>query len=137
MPLMEKYDPSMKKVFFYTSVDSCFRPAISRHHERVLRVEVEKEEGEEVTISTDLGVAADFYLKPVFGVVPAEMLEVYPAGHAEMPEGDVEIEAFLIAVEALRKFLAYHKDRRFRIFASKTWIEYLKDLPENAVVVWR
>lgn len=134
IPLMEKYDPTMKRVFFYTSTDSCFRPAIIRHHERVLRIEVNKED---VTISTDQGILADFYLKPVFGVVPAEMLEVYPAGHAEMPEGDVEAEAFQIAVEALKKFLSYHRDKKFRIFASEVWRSYLVDLPENAVVVWR
>ncbi len=131
--LLEQYDPSMKHSFLYSGVESCYRPAVLRHHERVLNVELPDKD--EIIISTDEGVLADFYLRPAFGVVPIEMLESYPAGHAEIPPSELlEDEALEIAVQGLKRFLDHHSDRRFVIVASGKWLEFLKDLPENAVV---
>jgi 7-cyano-7-deazaguanine tRNA-ribosyltransferase len=133
--VIELYDPSMKHVFFYTGVESTYRPAVSRHHERVLQIELEDKN--EYTISTDESIVADFYLKPAFGVVPVEMIEVYPAGHAEMPPADViEDEAMVMAIEGLKKFLQHHSGKKFRIIATGRWKNYLRDLPQNAVVQW-
>jgi len=131
--IIELYDPSMKHVFFYTGIESTYRPAVLRHHERVLQIELEDKE--EYTISTDESLMADFYLKPAFGVVPVEMIEVYPAGHAEMPPVDViEEEAMTMAVEGLKKFLQHHSDKKFRVIATGRWKIYLTDLPPNAVI---
>ena len=131
--LIEEYDPSMKHSFLYLGVESCYRPAVKRHHERVLRVELP--EKDEIVISTDEGIPADFYIKPAFGVVPAEMMESYPAGHAEMPPPEyIEEEALKIAVEGLRKFLHHHANRKFKIIVKGRWKEFIKDLPENAVI---
>ncbi|MFP4559645.1 MAG: tRNA guanosine(15) transglycosylase TgtA [Archaeoglobaceae archaeon] len=133
LPLMEEYDPSNKQIFFYTGVESGYRPAVARHQERVKNIELEKHE---YLISTDLNHRADLYLKPVFGVIFAEMLEVYPAGHAEMPPAEyIECEALLSAVKGLKTFLDYHKDKKFNIIADDVWKEYLKELPSNAVVI--
>ncbi|HID43319.1 MAG TPA: tRNA guanosine(15) transglycosylase TgtA [Archaeoglobaceae archaeon] len=130
--LLEEYDPSTKRQFFYTGIESIYRPAVSRHHERVKNVELEKDE---YTISTSSENNSDFYLKPVFGVVPAEMNEVYPAGHAEMPPVEyIENEAVDVAVNALRSFLRKHHDKKFIIRADGVWREYLIELPDNAVV---
>jgi 7-cyano-7-deazaguanine tRNA-ribosyltransferase len=131
--ILEIYDPSMKHIFFYTGIESVYRPAVLRHHERILQIELEDKD--EFVISTEDNLQADFYLKPVFGIVPSGMLEVYPAGHAEMLAVDiVEEEAIKIAIEALIKFLKQHSKRRFRILARGRWREFLKDLPENTVV---
>jgi len=121
--LMERHDPSMKRVFFYLGRESLLRPAVRRHHERVLNVSVDKEE---IVISSDPGMKADFYLRPVFGVVPAELLESYPAGHAEMPE-DIDEEAYLMAIEGLKKFLERNKDKRVKLILDEKWRSYVED----------
>ena len=131
--LLERYDPSMKHSFLYAGFESCYRPAVPRHHERVLNVELP--EKDEIVISADEGILADFYLRPCFGVVPVEMLESYPAGHAEIPPPELlEDEALKIAVQGLKRFLEHHSDRKFIIIAKGKWLKFLNDLPENAVV---
>ncbi len=131
--IIEKFDPSMKHSFLYTGIESCYRPAVLRHHERVLRVELPDKD--EIVISTDEGVPADFYIRPAFGVVPAEMLESYPAGHAEIPPAEyIEEEALRLAVEGLKKFLEHHADRKFVVIAKGRWNEFIRDLPNNAVI---
>jgi 7-cyano-7-deazaguanine tRNA-ribosyltransferase len=133
MPLLERYDPAVKQLFFYTGVESIYRPAVTRHHERVRNIELE---GEEFTISTDFNISSDFYLKPVFGVVPAQLNESYPAGHAEMPPAKhIESEALIIAAEALKRFLKHHNNKRFKIRADNIWKKYLRDLPSNAILL--
>jgi len=127
--LMERSDPKMKRKFLYTGLDSIYRPAVKRHGRALLNIEWEKEE---LVISTDFGMLADLYLRPVFGPVPAEMLETYPAGHAEIPEEDfIETEAIKSAVENLLKHLKNNPNRRFKIYVSEIWVKYLKDLPPN------
>ncbi len=131
--LLELFDPSMKHSFLYTGIESCYRPAVLRHHERVLNVELPDKE--EIVISSDEGHPADFYLRPCFGVVPVEMLESYPAGHAEIPPSELlEDEALKIAVEGLKKFLKHHSERKFVVIVNGKWKKFVKDLPENAVI---
>ncbi len=130
--LLDAYDPFIKRSFFYTGIESCYRPVVRRHQERVLNVEIDKSE---VVISSDEGDLADFYIKPPFGVIPAEMLESYPVGHSEVPQAELmEEEALKMAVEGLRRFLEHHSDKRFRLRVSSFWMKYLKDLPENVVI---
>ena len=113
----------MKSVFFYLGRESLLRPAIRRHHEKVLNVNVDKDE---ITISSDFGIRADFYLKPAFGVIPAELLESYPAGHAEMPE-DIDDEAYIMAVEGLKKFLERNKDKKVKLILDEKWKRFLDE----------
>ncbi len=125
--LIERNDPSMKKVFFYLGRESLLRPAVRRHHEKVLNVSIEKEE---IVISSDFGVKADFYLKPAFGIVPAELLESYPAGHAEMPE-EVEEEAYLFAIDCLKKFIERNKGKKIRFILDDKWKKFLDEYAED------
>ncbi len=130
--LVEEYDPRIKRRFLYCGIESIYRPAVKRHSEAILNIELDEEE---ITISTDFGVLADFYLRPVFGPVAAEMLEVYPAGHAEMPEAKyMEKEALELAVENLKKFLIANPEKKFKIFVNEEWIEFMKDLPKNGEI---
>ncbi|RLI72676.1 tRNA guanosine(15) transglycosylase TgtA, partial [Archaeoglobales archaeon] len=132
--LIEKHEPSVKKAFFYLGIESLYRPAVKKHHERVLKHLEFDAERNEFKISTSELILADFYLKPGFGVIPAELTEIYPC-RAEMPETDViEREAIIMAVEKLKEFLRVHKDGRFQIFVDEEWVEYLEDIPENGVV---
>jgi len=131
---LEEHDPSMKQIFFYTGVESIYRPAVKRHHVRVKNIELEKEE---YTISTNqLKEGIDFILKPVFGVVPVEMKEVYPAGHAELPPPNIiESEAIETGVHGLNEFLIHNSDKSFKIEADEVWRNYLKNLPPNAELI--
>ncbi len=122
--LLEKHDPSAKKIFFYLGKESLYRPAIKRHQDRVLNVEVERDE---IIISSDPGVKADFYLKPAFGVVPADLMESYPAGHAEMYD-EIEEEAYLMAVEGLRRFMERHGNRRIRLVVDEKWRRFIDEI---------
>jgi len=129
--LLEEYDPLIKRQFFYSGIESLYRPAVTRHHERVKNIELDKGK---YTIATD-NRKSDFHLKPVFGIVPAEMSEVYPAGHAELPPAEyIEEEAIITAVNALKSFLEEHKDKKFVIKAEGKWKEFLNELPLNAVI---
>lgn len=126
--LLEHSDPKMKRKFLYTGLDSLYRPAVSRHIRAVKNVELPNE----VKVSSDFGVYANIYLRPVFGPVPAEMLETYPAGHAEIPEEDVvEEEALKTASKALIELMNAHPEKRFKVYVSEIWVKYLQNLPPN------
>lgn len=131
---LEENDPSMKQIFFYTGVDSIFRPAVKRHHIRVRDIELEEEE---YIISTNImRDDVDFILKPAFGVVPVEMREVYPAGHAELPTSIlIESEAIEAGVQGLMDFLNHHSKKSFKIEADDIWRKNLKNLPPNAELI--
>ncbi|WP_202319037.1 tRNA guanosine(15) transglycosylase TgtA [Archaeoglobus neptunius] len=127
--IIERSDPKVKKKFLYTGLDSIYRPAVRRHGKALLNLEWGKDE---LVISSDLGMLADLYLRPVFGPVPAEMLETYPAGHAEIPDEDlIEKEALETAVENLIRMMKSNPDKKFRIYVSGVWADFLKNLPSN------
>lgn len=126
-PLLEDSDPRIKKRFLYCGIETLMRPAVKRHLESVKQLDFEKEV---IVISTDLGVLADIYVRPVFGPVPAELLESYPAGHAEIPEAEfIEKEALEMAVENLRDFMHCLNDKKFVVHISGRWKDFVKDLP--------
>ncbi|WP_456329399.1 tRNA guanosine(15) transglycosylase TgtA [Archaeoglobus sp.] len=126
--LLERADPKMKRKFLYTGLDSLYRPAVKRHRKAVKNVELP----DEVTVSSDFGVYAQIYLRPVFGPVPAEILETYPAGHAELPDEDViEEEALKVASETLIELMNANRERKFKIYVSEAWVKYLQNLPPN------
>lgn len=130
--LIESYDPFIKHSFFYTGIESCYRPVVKKHQERILNIEIDKDE---VVISASEDDLADFYVKPPFGVIPAEMMESYPVGHSEVPSAELmEEEALKIAVEGLKKFLNHHSDKKFKLRVNEFWLKYMKDLPENVVI---
>ncbi|MCS7119365.1 MAG: tRNA guanosine(15) transglycosylase TgtA [Archaeoglobaceae archaeon] len=125
--IIEKFDPWIKKKFLYCGLDTLFRPAVKRHASAVKNVDFEKET---IIISTDFGILADLYLRPVFGVVPIELLESYPCGHAEIPDEDtIEKEALEMAVENLKDFIKTKKGKKFVIHVKGRWKELIKDLP--------
>jgi 7-cyano-7-deazaguanine tRNA-ribosyltransferase len=126
--LLDEYDPSSKQGFFYTGVETLYRPSIRRHQKKILNIELEREK---YTISTENG---DLKLIPAFGV---SIGEFYPAGHAEIPDEDnMEDEAFLTALNGLLEFLNHHSDKMFTLKVGNRWIEIMKryniKLPENA-----
>ncbi|HDN74535.1 MAG TPA: tRNA guanosine(15) transglycosylase TgtA, partial [Archaeoglobus sp.] len=127
--LVEKYDPKIKRKFLYCGIESIYRPAVKRHIRSLVNVEFE---GAEILVSSDFGMYADIYLRPVFGPVLYQMNEVYPAGHAEVPEiCEIEEEAIKLAVKNLYALMRKFHDKKFKIYVSKEWAKYMKDIPEN------
>ena len=130
--LLELYDPSSKQGFFYTSIESCYRPSVSRHHERILNLTLE---GQKFVISTT-DEKSDFKLIPVFGVVAGDF---YPAGHAELPDADyIEEEAIEEGLRGLVNFLRENKDKYFELRLTERWISFIRqkniEIPENAEI---
>jgi len=126
--LLEKYDPKLKRKFLYTGLESIYRPAVRRHLKAMKNIELPRE----VVVSTDFGIYAQIYLRPVFGPVMAEMLETYPAGHAEMPDDEIiEEEALKVAADGLIELMVSNPDKRFKIYASKAWLKFLREIPPN------
>ena len=129
--LFEELDPAVKRIYFYLGLESLYRPAIKRHKKRILGMKID---GNSFKISTNELILADFYLKPGFGVIPAELMEAYPC-RVEMPDVDViEVEAIVLAVENLKEFLKANEDKKFEIFIDRIWLDYVKDVPKNGVV---
>ncbi len=133
--LLEKYDPSIKSRFFYTGVESLLRPAISRHVERVMKITPEKETVLVTNFSS--GLKGDLYLRPCFGIVFPELVESYPAGHAEMPsDEEIDLNAIEIAVNSFIEYAKRNKRTKFVVKVEGRWIDVFKtkDLPENVVI---
>ncbi|MDK2876414.1 MAG: 7-cyano-7-deazaguanine tRNA-ribosyltransferase [Archaeoglobaceae archaeon] len=125
--ILENSDPSIKRKFLYCGLETLMRPAVKRHLDSLKQINFEKDT---IVISTDFGIIADLYLRPVFGPVPSELLESYPAGHAEIPDADIiEKEALETAVENLKELMRNLQGKRFVIYLSGRWKEFLKDLP--------
>ncbi|AGK60202.1 archaeosine tRNA-ribosyltransferase [Archaeoglobus sulfaticallidus PM70-1] len=130
--LMEKYDPVSKQGFFYTGIESIYRPAVVRHERRIMNIEIDKKE---VLISSDKNERADFYLVPVFGLSFAEN---YPSGHAEFPDEEyIEDEAIVKALDILYRFAEQNRDVKFRLNVSDRWKEVMKSRnpPENIILL--
>ncbi|MCS7144859.1 MAG: tRNA-guanine(15) transglycosylase, partial [Archaeoglobaceae archaeon] len=125
--LFERSDPWIKTKFLYCGVETLLRPAVKRHLQAVKQVEYDKDT---IVISSDFGILADIYLRPVFGPVPIELLESYPAGHAEIPEAElIEKEALEVAVENLRDLMSSMIGKKFVVHISDRWKDFVKDLP--------
>ncbi|MBO8181432.1 MAG: tRNA guanosine(15) transglycosylase TgtA [Archaeoglobus sp.] len=131
--LLELYDPSAKQGFFYTGIESCYRPSALRHHRKITNLTLQ---GEKFVISAFPDEKADFRLIPVFGVVAGEF---YPAGHAELPDEDfIEDEAIEEGLNCLFNFLERNKKKRFELGLTGRWISFIEQrnikIPENAVI---
>ncbi len=117
--LIEEYDSGIKSRFFYSGIESLMRPAISRHERKVLEIPPEKEV---VVAPFGSGTKADIYLRPCFGVVFSELVESYPAGHAEMPDDElIEVQAIEKAVDVFVKYAKKYPSTRFVVRVSGVW----------------
>ncbi|RLI82616.1 tRNA guanosine(15) transglycosylase TgtA [Archaeoglobales archaeon] len=140
--LIELYDPSAKQGFFYTGIESIYRPAVQRHHRKILNLFLDEKRyviSAKPVLESNQTVHADFYLLPVFGVVVGEF---YPGGHAELPEEEyIEEEALEEGFNCLLNFLRENADKSFELRLTKRWVDFIKSkglkpkLPENAEIV--
>ncbi|CAB3289219.1 tRNA-guanine(15) transglycosylase [Methanocaldococcus lauensis] len=97
MDYIEKFDPVTKKsAFFYSGVESMFRPEVLRHKKRLKRIKYEKVYITTVSSSVEkpyhenlnvIETDIDILIKhPVFGFVPYYIDTMYPLSQNEIPE---------------------------------------------------
>jgi 7-cyano-7-deazaguanine tRNA-ribosyltransferase len=99
---LESSDPASKSTFFYLSEDSARRPEVSRHHDRLGRLDVTG------SILLTEGNAADGFddtwrLKPPFGPVPPGLSTTYPLT-AEVPEA-MDGPGYVAAAEGVARLV--------------------------------
>ncbi len=97
---LERTDPVAKDAFFYLSEDSARRPAVSRHHDRLDRLDPP----EELWLTTGSPGDDGWRLIPPFGPVPPALGDVYPLT-AELPDR-LDDSAYLAAVEGVNRLAA-------------------------------
>ncbi|XRO77546.1 tRNA guanosine(15) transglycosylase TgtA [Methanocaldococcus sp. 10A] len=97
MDYIEKFDPVTKKsAFFYSGIESMFRPEVLRHKKRLKRIKYNKVYITTISSSVDkpyhenLNVVEtdiDILIKnPVFGFIPYYVDTIYPLSQHEIPE---------------------------------------------------
>jgi 7-cyano-7-deazaguanine tRNA-ribosyltransferase len=133
--LIDVFDAGIKSKFFYTGIESLMRPAVNRHEKKVLDIPP----GKEVVVADfGSGIKADIYLRPCFGIVFSELIESYPAGHAEMPEDElIDGQAIERAVDIFVKYVKKYDSTIFRlkIGNTKAWRPLLKKVKNLRNVV--
>ena len=130
---LEAADPVSKGSFFYLSAASARRPEVTRHHDRLGRLEVP---GERVLLSEgddNSRFDATWRLRPPFGPYPAALSDSYPLT-AELPDrlGRTAYEA---AATGVRRLVEANPDVEFAV-AHWGWPESaLSALPEGVDIL--
>ncbi|MHB9288057.1 tRNA guanosine(15) transglycosylase TgtA [Halobacteriales archaeon Cl-PHB] len=129
---LEKTDPVRKDAFFHLSAESSRRPEVSRHHDRLQRLDPEGH----VLLTTGSrhgDYDETWRLVPPLGPIPPELADSYPLT-AEIPER-LHDEAYLAAIEGVRSLAEAAPDARFTV-AHGGWPERVLDaLPATADLV--
>jgi 7-cyano-7-deazaguanine tRNA-ribosyltransferase len=128
---IERFDPSYKRTFFYTGIESCYRPAVIRHQKKTLELKIENRE---VSISFSPHIDAEFYFKPPFGIYHRALKESYPVGHAEIPS-IIEAETIETGLKNLKEFIEKNKHVRITLICDTRWknliSEFFDQIPTN------
>lgn len=120
--VIEKFNPAVKRVFFYTGPESAFSPEVIRYCQRLLQL---KFEGSILITTKKVAVEKQFdnvfYLKAPFGPYPVELGETYPIGQAEVVH-DLDLEALTAALENVLRFTEANAPRNAITFIyDKKW----------------
>jgi 7-cyano-7-deazaguanine tRNA-ribosyltransferase len=128
---LEATDPVAKDSFFYLSADSARRPEVSRHHERLDRLDVPGE----LLLTT--GEHSDRYeeswrLVPPFGPVPRCLSDVYPltAGRPER----LDRAAYEAAAEGVARLVEGNPGTEFTVVHDGWPEDALGVIPDQVTV---
>lgn len=102
--LLEKFNPAVKRAFFYTGPESACSPEVVRYRKRLLQLKLEGS----ILITTKKVALEEqfdnvFYVKAPFGPYPVELKETYPIGQAEVIHS-LDFEAITAALENVLRF---------------------------------
>jgi 7-cyano-7-deazaguanine tRNA-ribosyltransferase len=128
---LEATDPVSKDSFFYLSGDSARRPEVTRHHERLARLDVP----EDLVVTDGSAVErfdASWRLRPPFGPVPPALVDAYPLT-AETPDR-LNVRAYEAAAEGLRRLVETNPDSEVTLFHDD-WPDAALDIVPNRVTV--
>lgn len=132
--LLEKYDVSTKRSFFYLGETSARRPEVLKYAKKLDRFEVS---GNTLVAALDTTLedackalkldlqAFDhvFLVKPPFGPYPLELQETYPIGQSEVPT-PMDYEGLTTALENVLKLLEMSKGAEFVFVCGEPWKEH-------------
>jgi 7-cyano-7-deazaguanine tRNA-ribosyltransferase len=130
---LEETDPTTKDTFFYLSAESASRPEVTRHHDRLSRLEIEGE-----TVLLTEGRKSDLFdeswrVVPPFGPFPRTLSESFPLT-AEVPERS-DPTAQAMAAEGVRRLVDLHPEVEFTL-SHDAWDERaLALVPESVEVM--
>jgi len=134
---IEQYDPITKKsAFFYTGIESLFRPEVIRHKNRLNRIKADKifittlsnninrpySENTNITNSDVLVLVKD----DLFGLVPLSIDTVYPLSQCDAPK--LYSYEKLINNEYINNFIELNKDK---IIDLNTYNYYINHYNSN------
>jgi len=131
--LLEKYDVSTKRSFFYLGETSARRPEVLRYARRLSRFEA----GRRALVVAISGTAtlegvcealklnlrefdSVFLVKPPFGPYPLELQGTYPIGQSEVPT-PMDYEGLTAALENVLKLLEMNDGAEFVFVCDGTW----------------
>ncbi|SDJ88952.1 archaeosine tRNA-ribosyltransferase [Halovenus aranensis] len=128
---LETTDPVAKESFFYLSADSARRPEVTRHHDRLARLDAP----EEVLLTT--GQPSDRYeeswrLVVPFGPVPRSLSDVYPLT-AETPDR-LDRSAYVAAADGIARLVEANPETTFTV-VHDGWPESALDVVPDRVAV--
>ncbi len=128
---LEATDPITKDSFFYLSADSARRPEVSRHHDRLARLDVP----DDVLLTT--GQQSDRYdaswrLVPPFGPVPRSLSDVYPLT-AESPER-LDRAAYEAAATGVERLVEDNPETEFTVVHDGWPAVALHRIPDRVTV---
>jgi 7-cyano-7-deazaguanine tRNA-ribosyltransferase len=128
---LETTDPVSKDAFFYLSPASARRPEVTRHHDRLARLETPAE------VLLTAGSQSDAYeaswrLVPPFGPVPPGLADVYPLT-AEMPDR-LDASAYETAAAGVERLVEDNPDTEFTLFHDDWPGGALDALPDRVTV---
>ncbi len=120
--LIEKFNPAVKRAFFYTGPESANSPEVVRYRHRLLQL---KFEGSILITTKKVALEKQFdnifYLKAPFGPYPVELGETYPIGQAEVVNS-FDLEALEAALENVLRFVEANASRNAITFIyDKKW----------------
>ncbi len=128
---LEATDPVAKDTFFYLSAESASRPEVTRHHERLARLETPDD------LLLTAGNPSESFteswrLVPPFGPVPRPLSDVYPLT-AELPDR-LDREAYEAAARGVTRLVETHPDTAVTVYHDDWPAEALSLLPDRITV---
>lgn len=102
--IIEKFNPAVKRSFFYTGPESALSPEVIRYRQRLLQL---KFKGSILITTKKVAMEKQFdnifYVKAPFGPYPVELGETYPIAQAEVIH-NLDLEALVVTLENILRF---------------------------------
>jgi 7-cyano-7-deazaguanine tRNA-ribosyltransferase len=130
---LETHDPVRKGTFFYLSAESARRPEVSRHHERLDRLDPPDDllVAPRNADTDDAGAEYDavWTLTPAFGPVPPALEQSYPLS-AEFPDR-LDAAAYGAAIDGVARLAEAHPQVSIAVLPGSWPRDAFEELPND------